>query len=325
MTDSLLIRGKQIKNRIVMAPVYTFPFNGVSEDSFYNIEHIEHYTRRAAGGMGLIIVASTQVYGAADGTKQWTANNIAILKQIAADCHAYGTIVFMQLSCGNVDINHLSTDDIHSMQTDMKSAALSACEMGFDGVEFHFAHGFALCKFLDASFNQRNDQYGNSAMNRARILTELLPDIRSNTNVDFIISVRMGEYMPESRDGIEIARIFEKAGIDLLDISFGMESPERPVPDGFPCSSVTYSGCNIKKEVSIPVIAVGDIRTEEQIRFLIENDYVDLVAIGRGMLTDPEFANHIKNNEPIRQCWRCGGVPEKCLWFTDYHNCPAMK
>jgi 2,4-dienoyl-CoA reductase-like NADH-dependent reductase (Old Yellow Enzyme family) len=115
-----------------------------------------------------------------------------------------------------------------------------------------------------------------------------------------MIGVRMGEYLPGSRDGVEIAKIFEKAGIDFLDISFGMESPETSVPDGFPCSSVTYSGCNIKKEVNIPVIAVGDIRTKEQIQFLIENDYVDFVAIGRGMLADPEFANHVKNNEPIR-------------------------
>jgi 2,4-dienoyl-CoA reductase-like NADH-dependent reductase (Old Yellow Enzyme family) len=49
-----------------------------------------------------------------------------------------------------------------------------------------------------------------------------------------------------------------------------------------------------QKEVNIPVIAVSEIRTEEQVRFLIENDYVDFAAIGRGMLADPEFANHMK-------------------------------
>ena len=105
----------------------------------------------------------------------------------------------------------------------------------------------------------------------------------------------MDEYLPESKDGIEVAKTFEKAGIDLLHISFGMQAPVHPVPEDFICSLMTYSGCKIKKEVNIPVIAVNEIRTEEQVRFLIENNYADFAAIGRGMLADPEFANHVVN------------------------------
>ncbi len=88
---------------------------------------------------------------------------------------------------------------------------------------------------------------------------------------------------------LEAARAFENDGIDLLHISFGMQPPTNPVPEGFICSSITYSGWKIKKEVNIPVIAVNEILTEEQVQFLIKNDYVDLVAIGRGMLTDPSL------------------------------------
>jgi len=68
---------------------------------------------------------------------------------------------------------------------------------GFDGVEYHFAHGFTLCKFLDASYNKRTDLYGGDAANRARILIELLPEIRNSTHDKFIVSVRMSEYLPE--------------------------------------------------------------------------------------------------------------------------------
>jgi 2,4-dienoyl-CoA reductase-like NADH-dependent reductase (Old Yellow Enzyme family) len=201
----------------------------------------------------------------------------------------------------------------------MKQAAIRAFEIGFDGVEYHFAHGFTLCKFLDASYNRRTDQYGGNAVNRTRILTEVLPEIRNNTRESFIVSVRMGEYLPESKDGIEVARTFEKAGIDLLHISFGMQPPTNPVPEGFICSPMTYSGCKIKKEVNIPVIAVNEIRTEEQVRFLIENDYVDFAAIGRGMLADPEFANHVIHSEPVNTCSGC----KRCFWFTDDTLCPA--
>lgn len=286
----------------------TFSFHG-DNGFYYGKQHIEHYTKRAKGGAGLIIIQATNVFGAVDSTGMWTKGDVGALKQIESKSHEYGSKIMMQLHCGDMDINQLSTTDIHSMQANMKQAAIRTCEMGFDGVEYHFAHGFTLCKFLDAAYNRRTDQYGGDVMNRTKILTEILPEIRKNTHENFIVSVRMGEYLPESKDGIEAAQTFEKTGIDLLYISFGMQPPTQPVPEGFICSSVTYSGCKIKKEVNIPVIAVNATRTEEQVRFLIENDYVDLVAIGRGMFADPDFANHVIHSEPVITCSGC----KKCF------------
>ncbi len=152
----------------------------------------------------------------------------------------------------------------------------------------------------------------------------MLPEIRENTHEKFILSVRMGEYLPNSQDGIEVAKIFEKSGIDLLDISFGLKPPEHLVPEGFKCSPITFSGCKLKKEVSIPVIAVNEINSEAQVRYLIENNYVDLVAVGRCMLTDPQFANHAIQGEHINKCLGCGGSADKCKWFIDHTLCPAI-
>lgn len=325
ITDGMMIRGNYIKNRIVMAPMVTFSFHG-DNGSYYGQQHIAHYTERAKGGTGLIILQATRVLGAVDATSMWSADNSKALQAIAANCHAFGAKVMMQLSCGDVDINRLSVAEIRSMQQDMKQAAVTACEIGFDGVEYHFAHGFTLCKFIDASYNRRTDQYGGDVVNRTRVLTELLPDIRSNTHESFIVSVRMGAYLPGSREGIEAAQTFEKAGVDLLHVSFGMKPPTDPVPEDFPLSPVTYSGCIIKKAVHIPVIAVNEIRTAEQVRFLIENDYVDFAAIGRGMFTDPAFANHVIRREPVNKCFGCGGGSSReCRWFTDHTLCPARK
>jgi NADPH2 dehydrogenase len=84
---------------------------------------------------------------------------------------------------------------------------------------------------------------------------------------------------------------------------------------------MTYSGCRIKKEVHNPVIAVNEIRTEEQARFLIENDSVDFVGIGKGMLADPEFVFRVLRGETVNRCHSC----KNCFWFTDHTKCPARK
>ena len=131
----------------------------------------------------------------------------------------------------------------------------------------------------------------------------------------------MGEYLPESGNGVEMAQLFERSGIDMLNVSFGMQTPVHIVPDHFICSPTTYSGCRIKKEVGIPVIAVNEIRSEEQVRFLIENDYANFAGIARGMLADAEFANHVINSQAVNKCLGC----KRCFWFTDHTKCPAKK
>jgi 2,4-dienoyl-CoA reductase-like NADH-dependent reductase (Old Yellow Enzyme family) len=107
----------------------------------------------------------------------------------------------------------------------------------------------------------------------------------------------------------------------LLNISFGMKMPEGPAPQGFPLSAVTFSGCRIRKEVHIPVIAVNGIRTAEQANYLVEQDCADLVGIGRAMLADPDFANHVLSGEPVNACHGC----KDCYWFTDHTKCPGVK
>lgn len=320
LQDPLVIRGNTIRNRIVMEPMVTFSFHG-DNGSFYGSQHLEHYTARSRGGAGLIILQATAVSGAANATEKWSADNTKVLQQIAENCHKYGATVMMQLACGNVEINDLTLADIHALQRDMVQAAVTAFQLGFGGAEFHFAHGFTLCKFLDAAYNCRTDAYGGDVERRAAILTEILPDIREKTGEHFILGVRMGEYQPESSDGIAAAKVFERAGIDLFNISFGMKPPAGPVPKDFPCSATTWSGCRMRNEIHVPVIAVNEIRTAEQARYLVEQDCIDLVGIGRAMLTDPDFARHVLDGEPINPCHNC----KNCRWFTDHTQCPGVK
>ncbi len=99
-----------------------------------------------------------------------------------------------------------------------------------------------------------------------------------------------------------------------------MVRSEEPGPDGFP-SLTTYSGYEIKMHSKLPVVVVKRIQEEAQIRFLLENEYADLIGIGRGFLAAPEFGNHVLRGEPVNPCIGCG----ECFWFTDHTQCPARE
>lgn len=316
LTDKMTIRGVKIKNRIAMAPMNILPFG----ENFTTV-HSDYYLARSRGGVGLIILQSTSVSGAVNSNLKWTPENISILESIVRICHGNKTAVVMQLVCASCDINNLSISNINSIQTDMIEAAMIAGKVGFDGVEFHFAHGYTLSKFIDKFENRRTDQYGGSTENRVRILTEILPEIRKNTDKQFVIGVRMGEFLPGSIDGIRTAQAFELGDVDFLHISYGKFPIIAPPSDSFNGSALAQSGSRIKKEVNIPVIAVGEINNEERVRFLIENDLADMAAVGRGMLADANFANHVINSEPVNSCLAC----YKCMWLTDPSSCPAKK
>lgn len=307
-----------------MPPMVCFSFKG-DNGGRYGEQHVSHYTQRAKGGTGLIIIQATSVLGAGKQLGVWSDEQIAPLKAIAQNCRSYGSTVMMQLYCEDENINEVSAEQINSMQVDCIAAAAMAKQAGFDGVEYHFAHGYTLCRFLDPISNQRNDRYGGSLENRVRIITEIIPEIRKVAGEDFIISARMGGNIPDVPGAIEVAKALEEAGIDLLHISFGMQEPTDAVPANFKGSIIAYNGSEIKKHVNIPVIAVSGIVTGEQGKFLVENDYVDLVAIGRGLFADENWANKILADEPIHQCHSCGDTLRKCLWFVDHTKCPARK
>jgi 2,4-dienoyl-CoA reductase-like NADH-dependent reductase (Old Yellow Enzyme family) len=324
LSDGLIIRGKNIKNRIVMPPMMCFSFKG-DNGGMYGKQYVDHYTARAKGGTGLIIIQSTDVMGATKQAGVWSDGQMKPLQSIAENCHHYDSTVMIQLAFGSMDINDLSVTQLHDLQDDSVAAAKRSKDAGFDGVEFHFAHGFTLCKFLDPTHNKRTDNYGGTVENRVRFITEIIHQLREVTSENFIISARMGSNIPDVEGAIAVAKVLEKNGIDLLNISFGMEEPKNEVLADFKGNNIVYNGSKIKKNVNIPVIVVSEIFTGEQAQYLVEDGYADFVAIGRGMFTDENWANKVFAGEPINQCRNCGGNMRKCMWFFDHTKCPARK
>jgi 2,4-dienoyl-CoA reductase-like NADH-dependent reductase (Old Yellow Enzyme family) len=323
ITDTLAIRRRVVKNRIAMLPVLTFSFD--SEDgNFYGEQHVSHYTEIAAGGAGLVVVQGTDVTGARSGGGKWTPGSRESLRAIASGIKSRGAAALIQLSFSGdrvSDVNAYSTKEISARQDELLAAAIASGELGFDGVEFHFAHGYFLCRMLDASLNKRKDDFGGSMENRARIVTDIIPEIRANAGDDFIIGARMGAFIPSEQNGVSAAKNFESSGVDFLDITFGVEIPPGPVPADFPFSPVTYSGYLIKQNVNIPVIGVYGLRTEEQVRALVERGYADIAGVARGILADPCFPERVLKSKPVNICRSC----RDCQWFTNHTKCPARK
>lgn len=354
--SEITIKSLKIKNRIVMPPMVTFDY--LEDEGLVTEEHIKHYEERAKGGVGLIVVEATCVsVNGRLSNKQlrlWSDEYIDGLSKITEVCHKYGSKTLLQIhhaglnspksasedivapsdyeGISNFDKSTISAraltiDEIHSIQKDFIAAAIRAKKAGFDGVELHGAHGYLISQFLSPIINKRDDSYGGSLVKRANFATEIITGIREALGEDFIIACRMGFNEPNLQTSIEIAKLFEKTGVDLLHVSSGMFGPSEvdsadlpEIPQDFNYNHIVYGGTEIKKNINIPVIVVNGIKTPEQASYLVENNLADFVAIARGLLVDEEWANKAEKNEPVAPCLNC----KFCLWFRSGKSCPGI-
>jgi 2,4-dienoyl-CoA reductase-like NADH-dependent reductase (Old Yellow Enzyme family) len=314
------IRGKLVKNRIVFLPCVTFSFKGDDGD-YFGSQHLAHYTQAAEGGAGIVYVQGTNALDVGGGNPQWTPGSRKTLGRIASVIHAHGALAMIQLSWGGdreTDLNALTTDELRKKQSDLRAAAIAIGECGFDGVEFHFGHGFLLCKLFDKESNKREDCFGGSLENRVRVIEEIIPQIRAQNGEDFILAVRMGVGLPDLETGLETARRLEQIGIDVLNITHSMTPPPE-APADFPLSGMAYGGFLVKQAVSVPVIGVGKLRTREDVETLLAGGYADLAGVARGILADPAFPRKVLGGQDVYTCADC----KECAWFTDHTKCPA--
>lgn len=195
------------------------------------------------------------------------------------------------------------------------SAARRVMEAGFDAIELHAGHGYLLSSFLSPYANRRDDNYGGSLENRARLLLEVVAAIKREIGETFPIIVRLDacEYRTEGgitlEDAVQVSVMLEQAGCDAIDVSaysnnsaIGFtEGPLVHQPGGY----IDFAKA-IKAAVSIPVIAVGRIEPEVAERHIAAGDF-DFLAMGRKLLADPELPNKLREGRvhAIRPCIYC--------------------
>lgn len=212
--------------------------------------------------------------------------------------------------------HEMTREDIIELRQAFADAAGRAKQAGFDAIEIHAGHGYVLSSFLSPAVNKRSDEYGGPIENRARLLCEVIQEVRDRVGQDFPILVRLDgkEYRVEGgitlEDCIKTAQLAEQAGADAFDVSAygntakGIAFTEAPLvhePGGF----LEFARA-VKKATTVPVIAVGRVELDVAEKGIGAGEY-DFLAMGRKLLADPELPNKLAADRPetIRPCIYC--------------------
>jgi len=185
--------------------------------------------------------------------------------------------------------------DMARVQGQFVRAAEMGLRCGFDLLELHCAHGYLLSSFITPLINQRTDEYGGSLANRLRFPLEVFAAVRAVWPAYKPMSVRIsatdwveGGITPA--DAVEVARAFDAAGADLIDVSAGQTS--RLAQPVYGRMFQTPFSDKIRNELRIATMAVGNITDADQVNSIIAAGRADLVALARPHLADPYFTLH---------------------------------
>lgn len=325
--DPIRIRDLEVRNRIWVAPMCQY--SAEDQDGMPTEWHLVHYGARATGGAGMVIVEAAAVNPvgriSAWDVGIWNDQHTDAWSYIVDFMHGQGAAVGIQIAhagrkasvyrewsgAGSIPLDEggwqsvsatdeaftgyaaprkLKTEELASVVDDFVTAARRAVDAGFDAVEIHAAHGYLIHQFLSPATNKRNDNYGGSLENRARLLLEIVTAIRAEVGPGYPLLVRFSatDYLESGWDETQTATVAgwcAAAGADLFDISSGglVTGVKIPTGPGYQVPLAEFVGANIEE----PVSAVGQITTGAQAQEILDNGKVDVIMIGRAALRDP--------------------------------------
>jgi 2,4-dienoyl-CoA reductase-like NADH-dependent reductase (Old Yellow Enzyme family)/thioredoxin reductase len=216
-----------------------------------------------------------------------------------------------------------TTEEILELIDLFSEAAWRVKQAGFDAVELHAAHGYLLSEFMSPLLNRRTDRFGGDFENRMRLPLAIIDQIHKKCGAGFPVLVRYSfeEWVPGGRtleEGVEIARVLERAGCAAIDISMGIqESPGAgfdPMP--YPQGWSVYAAEAVKRAVRIPVIVSHSLRDPEYCEQILAEGRTDLVGLSRQLLADPYWPVKAQYGrvKSIRRCISClGGCWQESL------------
>ena len=352
----ITIKTMKLKNRIVMPAMGTLSAN---LDSTISERQMYYYEAQAKGGVGLIVVEIAEVHPSSAFMMLIGIHDdkfIPGLKMLTDSVHAAGAKIAIQLHhpgrqfvavegrapwapsavpcpCSLCqDMPHVMTiAEIEEMVEAFAQGARRAKQAGFDAVEIHGAHGYLLAQFMSAYVNRRTDKYGGSISSRMRFPLEVIEAVREKVGPDYPILFRLSgeERVPGGRELAEVvatAPMLVDAGVDCMSVSTGVYVnlfTHLIAPMEISKGLNVYAAEAIKKVVDVPVIVAGRLNDPVVAESVIDQGKADLVAIGRGLLADPELPNKAAAGqfEDIRWCIACNycvqslmtGMSLKCV------------
>ena len=304
------IKNTTLKNKLIMAPMCMYA--AYNKDGIPTSFHKAHYTARAIGQVGLIIVEATGVVPEGRISNEclglWNDTQQEAFKPIVEAVHAQGSKIAIQLNhagrkCRTDDKvivapsslpynehsrtpKELSQQEIKQVIKDFTEAAKRADEAGFDMIELHLAHGYLLSSFMSPITNKRIDKYHDASV----LYKELFESIKTVWPKEKAILVRVSatDYEEDGYDVDHVAKVLGPVldDIDVIHVSSGGITPIKP--KSYPSYQVPFA-TKLKELTQKPVIAVGLIDTLEQAIDIIENDRADFVGLGRALLRQPNF------------------------------------
>lgn len=314
--SNLKIKDMELKNRIVMPPMCMD--SSLNKDGFATNWHLVHYTTRAVGGIGLIIIESTGVEPGGRITDFdlgiWSDAHIKNLKNIVDECHKYGAKIGIQINHAGRKSECLSNtiiapspiafsdeyrkpaemakEDIVNTINLFRDAAKRSLMAGFDLIEIHGAHGYLIGQFLSPLTNKRKDEYGGSAENRVRFLKEVIAAVKTVWPEDKPLFLRISaeDYAQGGNNSKEMAKLInliKDTGIDVVDVSSGGTVPTKI--NTYPGYQITFSEI-IKHSCHMLTIAGGLITSPLMAEEMLNNQRSDLVFLGRELLRNPYWA-----------------------------------
>jgi len=331
--------GQVIKNRICKAAMTERIAKG---NNLAHQGHINLYQKWAEGNIGILLTGNVMIdrnnmEGPAnvvidaqnyldhiDELKNWssvgTQNNTQLWMQIShAGRQTPGEINSSPSAPSDVQLKipgrsygvpkPMSEEEILDVIDRFVFTAKIARETGFTGVQFHSAHGYLLSEFLSPDINTRDDAWGGSLENRSRMHLEIIKKCRAEVGDDFPISMKLNSADFQKggfseNESIEVAKILEDAGLDLLEISGG--TYEQPKLIGADHISINPERSEIRREstiareayfleyadqirkaVSMPLMVTGGFRTKEGIENALRSNICQIVGVGRPLCADP--------------------------------------
>ncbi len=206
-------------------------------------------------------------------------------------------------------------DDLAWVIDQFAAAARRIKAAGVDAVEIHGAHGYLISTFLSAGYNKRDDRWGGSLENRARLACEVVRAVKREVGPDFPVLVRLNGFEYGLEGGLTpdetaaAAVLIEAAGADAIHVSANAHNPFADFTEGpLPAAVGQYRefARAVKQRVSVPVVAVGRMLPEMAEEMLAAGD-CDFVSMGRQLLADPDLVAKLRTGarRSVRPCINC--------------------